>query len=168
MLRLLLIVPVLLPMLGCDADTSVIDTKREDAAIEFLRGMYTGDLSVIDRLAAPDIVVSYPIFEDVFGEPTIAGRSAVRNFAKGFSERWVDGEVIVHDVIIRGDTAVVVWGFRARRAVSDSDDRSTSPENAWGGITLYRFDEEDRIVFEIGEESTPGPAARVSDAFVEP
>ena len=168
MRRLFLIVPALSLRFGCATNTSVVDAKREDAAIEFLRGIYSGDSSVVDRLAAPDIVVSYPIFEEVFGEPTIAGREAVRDFAEGFGERWVDSEVVVHDVVIRGDTAVVIWGVRARSAASIDTDRSTFAERAWGGITLYRFDQEDRIVFEIGEESTPGPAARIPDAFVDP
>lgn len=168
MRRLFLIVPALLSIFGCAANVSVVDAKREDTAIEFLRGIYTGDSSVVDRLAAPGIVVSYPIFEEVFGEPTIVGREGVRDFAEGFGERWIDGEVIVHDVVIRGDTAIVIWGFQARRAVPDSADRSTMAETAWGGITLYRFDDDNRIVFEIGEESTPGPAARIPEAFVDP
>jgi hypothetical protein len=168
MRRLFLIVPALIPIFGCATNSSVADAKREDAAIEFLRGIYTGDSSVVDRLAAPGIVVSYPIFDEIFGEPSIVGREAVRDFAEGFGKRWISGEVIIHDVIIRGDTAVVVWGFRARKAASDGGGQSTLVERAWGGITLYRFDGEDRIVFEIGEESTPGPAARIPDAFADP
>jgi hypothetical protein len=39
----------------------------------------------------------------------------------------------------------------------------TNEEHSWGGITLYRFDEEGKIVAEIGEESAPGPLERVGD-----
>jgi hypothetical protein len=62
MQRLFLTVPALLLIFGCVTNISVVDAKREGAAIEFLRGVYAGDSSVVDRLAAPGIVVSYPIF----------------------------------------------------------------------------------------------------------
>lgn len=32
---------------------------------------------------------------------------------------------------------------------------------SWGGITVFNFDESGKIIEEIGEESSPGPWARL-------
>jgi len=148
------------PMLPEDADA-----KRKKLAVEFLRGIYTGDPSVVDRIAAPDIVVSYPIFAEIFKAPAIRGREAVRDFAIGFSERWVDASVTVHHVVADGDEVVLVWEFQARSTNSGKSGDAEATKNAWGGVTLYRFDEADQIALELGEESTPGPVARLPGAF---
>jgi steroid delta-isomerase-like uncharacterized protein len=148
------------PLLPEDADA-----KRKKLAVEFLRGIYTGDPSVVDRIAAPDIVVSYPIFAEIFKAPAIRGREAVRDFAIGFSERWVDASVTVHHVVADGDEVVLVWEFQARSANSGKSGDAEATKNAWGGVTLYRFDEADQIALELGEESTPGPVARLPGAF---
>lgn len=165
MRRLILLAPMVLLLFGCKAGEMEAETAREGLAIEFLRGVYGGDPTVVDRLAAPDIVVSYPIFDEVLGAPSIQGREAVREFATGFGERWIDSEVTVHSMVSDADTVVVLWGFRARPAGSGGGDDEALPERRWGGITLYRFDSDDRVVLEVGEESDPGPAARVPSAF---
>lgn len=154
-------------LIGCNAGEMETGATRERLAIEFLRGLYGGDPSVVDRLAAPEIVVSYPIFEEVLGAPSIQGRDAVREFATGFGRRWIDAEVTVHSVVSNDDAVVVLWGFRARPAGAGEGDARALPEREWGGITLYRFDSNDRVVLEVGEESEPGPAARVPSAFGE-
>ncbi len=168
MRQLLLSLLMLGFLTACAKDGSEIDATREEIAIEFLNGMYTGNPAVVDTLAAPDIVVSYPIFNEVFGTPSILGREAVRDFVVRFGKRWVDAEVTVHEVATDGDIVVVVWGFRARAANPEKADSSSLSERKWGGITLYRFDSEDRIILELGEESAPGPAARVPNAFTTP
>jgi steroid delta-isomerase-like uncharacterized protein len=139
--------------------------RRKGLAVEFLRGFYVGDPSVVDRIAAPDIVVSYPIFDELFETPAIRGRDAVRDFATGFRKRWVDGRVTVRGVMADGDAVVLVWEFQARSANPDDSSDAGSSEKAWGGVTLYRFNESDQIVLELGEESAPGPVARVPAAF---
>lgn len=141
--------------------------KRKRLAVEFLRGIYTGDPSVVDDIAAPDIVVSYPIFGEIFKKPAIRGREAVRDFAIGFGERWVDALVTVRHVMADGDEVVVVWDFQARSARPDNAGEADSTKKAWGGVTIYRFNGSDQIMLELGEESTPGPSARVPAAFGE-
>lgn len=164
---LLLVMAVLLPLNACSADKSDLEATRKQIAIDFLLGEYSGDLAVVDRLAAPEIVVSYPVFEEIFGSASIRGRQAVRDFAAGFAKRWIDRELTIYQVVAQGDTVVVVWGFRARRAGSDSPDDTSKAESAWGGVTLFRFNSKDQIAFEIGEESSPGPSGRVPSAFRE-
>ena len=141
--------------------------KRKSLAIDFLRGIYTGDSSVVDQIAASDIVVSYPIFTDVFNTPVIRGRDAVRDFAIGFGKRWIDASVTVRHVMADGDAVVLVWEFQARSADPDNSGDAEQSREAWGGVTLYRFNESNEIMLELGEESTPGPVARVPAAFDE-
>lgn len=150
------------PILPEDADA-----KRKKLAVDFLRGIYTGDPSVVDQIAAPDIVVSYPVFNEIFKTPTIRGRDAVRDFAIGFGKRWIDANVTVRQVIADGDGVVLVWEFQARSANPENSGDAESTKKAWGGVTLYRFNESDQIMLELGEESSPGPVARVPDAFNE-
>jgi len=164
---LLLVIAVLLPLSACIADKSDLEATHKQIALDFLRGEYSGDLAVVDRLAAPEIVVSYPVFEEIFGSASISGRQAVRDFAAGFAKRWIDRELTIYQVVTQGDSVVVVWGFRARRAGSDSPDGASKAESSWGGVTLFRFDSKVQIAFEIGEESSPGPSGRVPSAFRE-
>ena len=131
--------------------------KRKNLTVDFLRGIYTGDPSVVDKIAAPDIVVSYPIFEEIFKTPAIRGRDAVRDFAIGFGKRWVDTSVTVRQVIDDGDTVVLVWEFQARSAHRDDAGDAEPSKKTWGGVTLYRFNESNQIMLELGEESASGP-----------
>lgn len=143
------------------------DAKRKQLAVKFLHGIYTGDSSVVDKIAAPDIVVSYPIFGEVFKLPAIRGRKAVRDFAAGFGKRWVDAVVTVRHVMADGDAVVLIWEFQARSTNPDNLGETEYSRKAWGGVTIYRFNEADQIILELGEESTPGPLARVPAAFDE-
>ena len=150
---------------ACTPGETPDPNARERIAIAFLEGLYAGDTSVVDRYAGDDIVISYPVFEQLFGTPTIEGREAVRNFSARFASRWVDGKVSIHETVTDGDTVVLVWGFSARDAASDGP--AAEARTSWGGITVYRFDADDRIVLELGEESDPGPASRVAGKFPE-
>ena len=143
------------------------DAKRKKLAVEFLRGVYTGDSSVVDQIAAPDIVVSYPIFGEIFSSPAIRGREAVRNFSIGFSKRWVEPIITVHHAMADGNTVVLIWEFQAKSTNPGDSGKTESGKSAWGGVTIYRFNDSDQIMLELGEESTPGPLARVPAAFTE-
>jgi hypothetical protein len=119
---------------------------------------------LLAALAGDDIVVSYPIFEKLFNTSAIRGREAVKDFATGFCERWEGARVTIHEAVVEKDRVVLVWSFRARNVGSAQPDVApTNQEHSWGGITLYRFDGEGKIVAEIGEESAPGPVERVGD-----
>ena len=138
-------------------------TERIAAAERFFRGVYGGDPSVVDALASEEIVSTYPIFASLFNTPVIRGRAAVRRFASGFSERWVDPHIVVHEAVGNDTAVVLVWSFRGRNVGSSRPERRpTNQEHSWGGITLYRFDAAGKIVAEIGEESEPGPMERLA------
>lgn len=131
-------------------------------AERFIRGLYAGDLSVIDELAGDSIVISYPIFQKVFNAPAIRGHAAAKKFSTGFASRWADPIITIHDTIAEGQDVVLVWSFSARHVGTTEAGQQPSNEiESWGGMTLFRFDADGKIVAEIGEESAPGPMERV-------
>jgi hypothetical protein len=157
----------LLPLVvsACGGVGDNVASERKAIAERFFRGVYACDPSVVDDLASDSIVVSYPIFEKLFNTSAIRGRQVVKEFATGFCERWEDARITIHEAVEEEDRVVLVWSFRARNVGSaQSDVTPSNQEHSWGGITLYRFDVEGKIVAEIGLESAPGPMERVGDA----
>ena len=126
----------------------------------FFSGVFGCEPDAIDRFAANEVAVSYPIFSTIFGNPVVRGREAVKQFSAGFCSRWADPELTVHESLQDGDRVVLVWGFSA--IPTNTDSLSARPaRESWGGISFFRFDESGLVIEEIGEESTPGPVARM-------
>ncbi len=137
--------------------------KRKALAESFFRGVYGGNPSVVDELGAVDIVASYPIFQKIFGMSAIRGIEAYRKHAVNFNSTWEDAEITVHRAVAEGGFVVLLWSFRAHRAGSERPESSTaSQKHSWGGVTLFEFNTDDKIIAEIGEESEPGPLERLA------
>lgn len=145
----------LCPLISCNSAPGALAAQRQIAAERFMRGVYDCEPSVVQELAADSVLISYPIFQEMFGTPAIRGRDDVEAFASRFCSQWKDAELTITDAVADSDRVVFVWSFEARDV--ESDQRAT-----WGGITLYRFNASGKIVAEIGEESSPGPVARLS------
>lgn len=142
-----------------------LESERAQLAQRYFRGVYGGDSSVVDELAAKDIVVSYPIFVDVLGTPAIRGHESLKAFITGFSQRWAEPEFEFHEAVSDVGRVVLVWSFSARSVASRSPGEPPTNElHRWGGITLFRFDGSGRITAEIGEESEPGPFGRLQQS----
>lgn len=147
---------------ACTAPMPDTTAEREAAAERYFRGVYDCDSSVVDELAADSIVASYPIFETLFGEPALRGLETVKAFAERFCTRWLDAEVTIEEMISESDKVVLVWSFEATNAIPGQDGSPPSFEReSWGGITIIGFDKDGKIILELGEESGPGPTARV-------
>lgn len=161
LLYVLLAAMFLLPA-SCSSNDNEENPDRRVLAEKFLRGVYGGKPDVVDELAAEDILISYPIFQEIFGRPAIRGREAAMNFATSFSQRWVKPEITIHEAISEGQSVVLIWSISAvdAGAAVDGEAAGTSRQY-WGGISVYRFDESGKIKVEFGEESTPGPGARL-------
>jgi hypothetical protein len=150
-------------LIACGQTGVDVISERKAVAERFLRGVYGGDPSVVDELAAEEIVVTYPIFAKLFDTPAIRGRAAVKKFATGFSSRWVDAQITIHESVAENDRVILIWDFRARNVGSAPEGtRPAGKEQSWGGITFYRFNEAGQIAEEIGEESEPGPFGRLA------
>jgi len=153
---------LLLMISGCWSPSNDATIKPETLAERYFRGVYGCDPSVVDELAAADIVISYPIFQTIFGQPVLRGRKAVKRLVENFCRTWADPQLTVHDAITQGNTVVFLWNFQARNiGMLPGGQQPTNRVHDWGGITFFRFDSEGKIVAEIGEESEPGPVDRV-------
>ncbi len=146
---------ILCQPIACDSTTVDSAAERKAVAERFFRGVYGCEPSVVPELGGDDILISYPIFEDLFDTPAIRGRESVEQFATGFCSRWKDAEITIHEAIAEGDRVALLWSFQARNVASGE-------RSSWGGITLLRFDGTGKIVAEIGEESEPGPVERLA------
>ena len=133
-----------------------MNEEFKNRAQQYICGVYCGQPSVVDALAGKNIVLSYPVFEQLFNTSTFFGRKGVKEFAMGFCQRWTATHITFHETIAEGYQVVLLWSFYGRRV-------DTQQEHRWGGLTLIRFDETGKIIAEIGEESTPGPFALWSE-----
>jgi len=160
-----LIVLLLMSIAGCSSKRTGVTMQRTVLAQEWFRGVYGADPSVVDRLAADSVLITYPVFKTLFNTSVIRGKEAVKRFAVGFSERWKETEVEFHQTIADGDRVVVIWGFTGRNVGSAREEAPPTNEiHRWGGITVIEFNARGQIVAEIGEESEPGPMGRLSDS----
>lgn len=136
-------------------------------AEQYMRALYSGDVGEVENLISDDIVISYPVFESLFGTSALRSRDAATNFALHFSSRWADQRLKIHETISQGMKVVLLWEFSARFLGAPSPGQPAEPEpRTWGGITLIEFDDSGRVRAEIGEESTPGPIGRIDLAGV--
>lgn len=137
-----------------------IDQKK--VAERFFRGIYGCEHSVVDKLAGDSVMVSYPIFETLFGKPTLRGRKDVKDFAIRFCSRWEVAQITIHDSIEEDNKVILLWSFKARFiGLSQTNGPETNTEHSWGGITIFYFNDVGKIIAEIGEESEPGPFERI-------
>jgi len=142
-----------------------MNNKYKMRAEQFLRGVYGGDPSVVDNLAAEEMVISYPVFKKIYGTYSICGREAVKKFAIQFAKRFTEGQVTLHELIAERNCVIIVWSFCARDTASAGQNSGSNDFQSWGGITLYRFDDSGKIVLEVGEESEPGPFGRLERTY---
>jgi hypothetical protein len=155
--------PVLCLLNACSTPSVSVQADRKILAERYFRGVYGCNPSIIDELAATNIVVSYPIFEQILQTPAIRGRDAVKGFANRFCSRWSDAQISIDKAIAERDQVVLVWSFRARNIAPLQPGQTPSgAEQSWGGITLFRFGPDNKVVAELGEESAPGPFGRLA------
>jgi hypothetical protein len=147
---------------ACRSASVDLKSERIAAAERYLRGVYGADTSVVDDLAGPDITMSYPVIESLYGTPALRGREAVKVLVTRFGQGWADPHIDFSDAISDGNSVALLWSFRARNVGAVRPDQpADNEEHSWGGITLVRFDGNGKIVAEIGEESEPGPIERL-------
>ncbi len=147
----------LLVGLASASQAAPAESSLTGVAERYFRGLYGCNPAVVEELASPDIVVTYPVFASLFGKPALRGRDAVTAFAEHFCRKWANAEVVFHDAVSDERRVVLLWSFSAR----DTEAEPGQAASAWGGISLLRFDAKGKITAEIGEESTPGPMGRL-------
>jgi steroid delta-isomerase-like uncharacterized protein len=112
-----------------------VSTKDNKAiAHRFAQAWTAGCLHVVDELAAPDIVVSYPIPP----EP-IRGAEAFKAFLTGLFAGLPDATVIVDDTIAEGDKVACRWTMQGTHKGPLFGFAPTGRPVQISGFTLYRI-----------------------------
>lgn len=151
---------VLVLITACGTEVHQELAQNKKTAQDYLRAIYTCNRNIDEQLASDEITVSYPVFEELFKKPVLRGREEVQAFSKRFCARWRQPKLTVHESIEEDGRVVLIWGFSARMAKADGDG-ALEDERSWGGISLIRFDGKGVVYQEVGEESSPGPWARL-------
>jgi hypothetical protein len=145
-------------MAACRAEPNA-GSNLAPVAERFFRAVYECVDADLAELASPEVRMSYPIFAERLGTSVLEGLDAVEGFSRGFCQRWSNPTVVVHEAIATDRRAVLVWSFSATSQIAESEDEGRA---SWGGITVFHFDDEGRVIAEFGEESTPGPVIRMN------
>lgn len=151
-------------VVACSAPRA--DAERDAASAEaFFRGVYGCDAEAIREHGAPDVVISYPVFQELFGEPAVAGIDAVVSFSQRLCNRWRHPRVTIDDRVAEPGRVVLVWSFETESSQVDStespNEEGSEGLQKWGGISYFTVNEDGLVTSELGEESTPGPFGRL-------
>lgn len=136
------------------AEISMNRTDLIARAERFFRGVYDGKPEVIDELASEKTVISYPIFEQLYGKVALRGKDDIRVLCTNFARKWVDRKLTIRDAIVDANKVVLIWGFQAS-FVSNEDAKPSEPVK-WAGISIFKLDSSGKIEKEYGLESQPG------------
>ena len=109
-----------------------------------------GNLGLLDELAAPDIVLSYPALP----EP-VRGIEALRQFLAAFHAAFPDGQYVVEEEVAEGDKVVLRWRITGTHRGELLGIPPTGRPVAWGGIAIFTV-ANGRVVSERGEEDALG------------
>lgn len=64
--------------------------------------------SVVEELAAREIISTSPIFTKIFNTPVLQGIEAHRNHVLNFSQTWENAKVTIHDEIADKNSVVLL------------------------------------------------------------
>jgi len=128
-----------------------VSTEENKAiARRFIQVWGSGDLDIIDELAAPSLTVQYPILSHV-----IRGGKTFKKVLHGFRSAFPDAELHVEEEIAEGDKVVIRWNFSGTHQGSLLGIPATGRKVQWTGITIYHL-VDGKIMAERGEEDFLG------------
>ena len=117
-------------------------------AHRFAQAWTAGSLHIVDELAAPDIVVSYPIPS----EP-ILGPEAFKAFLTGLFEGLPDATVTVDDIIAEDDKVACRWTMQGTHKGPLFGFAAIGRSVQISGFTFYRI-ADGKVVEETGMGNT--------------
>ena len=109
-----------------------------------------GNLGLLDELAAPDIVLSYPALP----EP-VRGIENLRQFLTMFHAAFPDARYAAEEEVAEADKVVVRWRLSGTHRGDLLGIPPTGKSVAWGGIAIFTV-ANGRVVSERGEEDALG------------
>jgi steroid delta-isomerase-like uncharacterized protein len=116
----------------------------------FIRVWDTDDPKILDELAAPDILVSYPILP-----APVRGAAAFKNVLAGVRAALPDIKIEIGNLIAEGDSVVAPWTISGTHLGDLMGIPPSGKRVAWNGISIYRI-EDGKVVDEHGEEDGLG------------
>jgi steroid delta-isomerase-like uncharacterized protein len=131
-------------------DLPVITEENKSIANRFAQAWTAGCLHVVDELADPDIVVSYPIPP----EP-MRGRQQFKAFLTGLFAGLPDAEVTVDEMLAEGDKVACRWTMNGTHKGTLFDIPPTGRSVQISGFTFYRI-ADGKVIEETGMGNTFG------------
>lgn len=150
----------LLLLNACNQYRSNIEAEQKAAAEQFFRGVWGCNPS--DSLVSEDIIISYPVFERLYGTFAIRARENVKVLVNNFCSHWTEAQFTFHEAIAEKDQVVLMWSFNARNTGKINGEPPSNELVSWGGKSVFTFNDQGKIVTEVGEESEPGPFERIT------
>ena len=107
----------------------------------------TANLDIIDELASPELIVSFPAFPD-----GIKGIAAFKEALARLRSAFGNADIHIEEEIAEGDKVVLRWSYSAtHQAEFPPGVPATGKRMKWTGITIYRI-VDGKVVEERGEE----------------
>jgi steroid delta-isomerase-like uncharacterized protein len=135
-------------------------SENKAIATRFAQVWAAGCLQIVDELAAPDIVVSYP-----FPPEPICGIEAFKAFLRQFVAALPDVTVAVDDMIAEGDKVAVRWTVRGTHDGPLLGLPATGRRVQVSGFAFYRIIG-GKVVEETGIGNTLGLMQQLGAAIV--
>lgn len=124
--------------------------ENKAIAQRFAQVWNRGGTEVIDELAAPDLVVSYPLLPE-----ELHGPEAFKQFIVSLYTAFPDIGLRIDDLIAEGDKVVGRWTIWGTHHGDLPGLPATGKRAEWSGITIYRI-VDGKVVEERGEEDALG------------
>ncbi|HEU5424683.1 MAG TPA: ester cyclase [Nitrolancea sp.] len=111
---------------------------------------HAGNQHLVDELAAPDLVVYYPLFGR-----EVRGHAAFKQVLTGTHVAFPDVQLVFEELLAEGDAVVARWRATATSRGAFAGRPPTGQRVEWTGMTLYRI-AGGKVIEERGEEDALG------------
>ena len=125
-------------------------SENKSVARRFIGIWGRESLDIIDELAVPDIVMTYPVMPEV-----VRGRDRFKKVMANFREAFPDSDIIVEDEIAEDNKVVVRWTFSGTHKGSFLGIPPSGRKVRWTGITIFTLSG-GKVIEERGEEDFLG------------
>ncbi|MBN1225658.1 MAG: ester cyclase [Deltaproteobacteria bacterium] len=124
--------------------------ENKNIARRFIQVWGDGDLDIIEELAAPSLLVQYPIMPKI-----VQGSKTFRKVMESFRSAFPDSDLKIEEEIAEGDKVAIRWSFSGTHQGILLNFPATGTRVKWTGITIYRI-ADGKIMEEKGEEDFLG------------
>jgi steroid delta-isomerase-like uncharacterized protein len=135
---------------AAERTSSMATDENKEIARRFAQVWNKGGTEIIDELAAPDLVVSYPLLPE-----DLHGPEAFKQCIVALYNAFPDLGLRIDDLIAEGDKVAGRWTIWGTHQGDLPGLPATGKRAEWTGITIYRI-VDGKVVEERGEEDALG------------